>query len=143
MDELEPARNFIKAAESCRLGAYRDSVGVWTIGWGHTEGVHPGQVITQEQADALLEQDMAERLTQMKQMVTTLCTNNQWCALLSLVFNIGVRAFYHSTLLRLLNHGGTNLAVAKQFLVWDHAGGRISAGLVERRKLEAALYLKG
>ena len=97
--------NFIKSHEALRLKAYQDSKGVWTIGWGHTKGVKPGDVITREQAEQFIRDDFAwvER-TLNADLVTgrdkPLVTQNEFDALCSLVFNIGSDAYLESTVRR-------------------------------------------
>jgi len=122
------------------LQTYDDGVGVLTIGYGHTQGVNWGQTITQLQAEELLKQD----LNYFEQSVTTLVkvplTENQFAALVSFTFNVGVGAFSESTLLRLLNQKDYR-AAADQFQRWVNGGGKEMAGLVRRREAERTLFL--
>lgn len=134
--------DLIKSFESCRLTAYQDSVGVWTIGYGHTAGVYAGMTITQAQADAFLRQDLKTAENAVNNKVTISITQNMFDALVSLTFNIGTGAFGTSTLLKKLNQGDINGA-ADQFDVWIHAGGQVVEGLVRRRAAEKALFLNG
>ncbi|MFZ0312971.1 MAG: lysozyme [Candidatus Korobacteraceae bacterium] len=126
--------------EGLRLTAYQDSVGVWTIGYGHTgSDVQPGLTITQEQAGALLLQDVAGAVAAVNRLVTVPLTQNQFDALVDFTFNLGQGNLASSTLLRELNAGNTAGAAA-QFLVWVYAGGVKLPGLVKRRQAEAALF---
>jgi lysozyme len=126
--------------EGLRLTAYQDSVGVWTIGYGHTgSDVRPGLTITQEQASALLQQDVAGAVAAVNRLVTVTLTQNQFDALVDFTFNEGQGNLASSTLLRELNAGNTAGAAA-QFLVWVYAGGVQLPGLVKRRQAEAALF---
>jgi lysozyme len=126
--------------EGLRLTAYQDSVGVWTIGYGHTgSDVRPGLTITQEQAGALLQQDVAGAVAAVNRLVTVTLTQNQFDALVDFTFNEGQGNLASSTLLRELNAGNTAGAAA-QFLVWVYAGGVQLPGLVKRRQAEAALF---
>ncbi len=126
--------------EGLRLTAYQDSVGVWTIGYGHTgPDVQPGLTITQEQASALLPQDVAGAVAAVNRLVTVTLTQNQFDALVDFTFNEGQGNLASSTLLRELNAGNTAGAAA-QFLVWVYAGGVQVPGLVKRRQAEAALF---
>lgn len=126
--------------EGLRLTAYQDSVGVWTIGYGHTgPDVQPGLTITQEQASALLLQDVAGAVAAVNRLVTVPLTQNQFDALVDFTFNVGQGNLASSTLLRELNAGNTAGAAA-QFLVWVYAGGVQLPGLVTRRQAEAALF---
>jgi lysozyme len=132
-----------KQSEGCRLTAYQDSAGVWTIGWGHTgPEVHEGLVWTQAQADAQLLKDMALAEANVRAVVQIPLTKDEFIALCDLAFNIGTGNLDGSTLLRLLNAGDIDGAIA-QFSVWNEAGGRVLAGLVKRRAAEAALFKLG
>lgn len=132
--------DLIKSFEGCRLEAYQDIVGIWTIGYGHVSAdVHPGLTITQAQADDLLAKD----LKRFEDGVSALCpqvNENQFSALVCLSYNIGLSNLKSSTLLKKLNVGDVSGA-ADQFLVWDKAGGKPVAGLLRRRQAERALFL--
>lgn len=125
------------------LHAYRDQVGVWTIGYGHTgPDVVPGLTITPAQAQALLAQDIAAAAACVNNSVTVPLAQNEFDALVDFVFNLGTGAFESSTLLRDLNAGDFS-AAAGQFDLWDHAGGAVVAGLLRRRQAETALFETG
>lgn len=121
------------------LTAYQDQGGVWTIGYGHTAGVHPGQAITQEQAEALLASDIQAAVECVNDSVTVKLTQRQFDALVDFVFNVGEGNFRRSTLLREINAGHFPEAVA-QFRLWDHCGGVVNAGLLRRREAEAEVF---
>lgn len=126
--------------EGCRLTAYQDQVGVWTIGYGHTgPDVTPGLTITQDQAQALLAHDVGKAVTCVNHVVAIQLTQNEFDALVDFVFNLGAGAFTGSTMLRDLNAGNISAAAA-QFDEWDHAGGAVVAGLLRRRQAETALF---
>jgi lysozyme len=129
----------VKAQEGLRLQAYRDGGGVWTIGYGHTNGVKPGDAINRAQADMLLEADLAEAEAAVARLVTVPLTDNQFAALTDFVFNEGAGAFAGSTLLRKLNEGGHALVPAC-LKSWIFLDGRVAPGLVKRRAAEAALW---
>lgn len=129
----------IKEFEGFRSRAYRDPIGVWTIGYGHTRGVRPGDVITQDRADAYLRDDVRIAEADVERGVEVQLVDNQFSALVSFVFNVGGDAFRKSTLLRLLNAGGYT-AVPGQLARWTKAGGRELPGLVRRREAEARLW---
>lgn len=138
------ARQLVEAFEGCQLKAYQDEVGVWTIGYGHTglqhkDGtVYAGRMITQSQADQLLDYDMNQFEHKVQAVVTWPIDDDQFGALVAFDFNTGGLA--DSTLLHLLNTG--NIAdAANQFLLWNHAGGQVLAGLTRRRNAERALFL--
>lgn len=136
-------REQIAAHEGLRLVAYPDpGTGgePWTIGVGHTGGVKPGQRITHEQALQFLAEDLWIAEAAVSSKVTAPLTQNQFDALVSLVFNIGAGAFGGSTLLRLLNLRDYAGAAA-QFLRWNKAGGREMPGLTRRRADERDRFL--
>lgn len=121
--------------EGLRCEAYQDSVGRWTIGYGHTLNVHPGDTCTQLDAEEWLEQDMdwAERVV--NALVTIQLTQGEYDALVDFTFNLGSGSVQHSQLLALVNQGKFAEA-AQQFQLWDHAGGQVVAGLLRRRVAE-------
>ncbi len=123
-----------------RIAAYRDAVGVPTIGYGHTHGVYIGEVVTREQAQEFLKEDLRQAEGAVSRLVKVPLNDNQFAALVSFVFNLGAGALAHSTLLRELNARNYQGA-ANQFLLWTHAGGRVLAGLVRRRRAERQLFL--
>jgi lysozyme len=124
-----------KSFEGCKLSAYQDSKGVWTIGFGHTSGVQPGDTCTQEQADVWLMQDIQWAVTVVNSHVTAPLTQGQFDALCDFVYNCGSGNFEHSTLLGLLNSEDYQGA-ANEFCKWDHAGGVVVPGLLRRRQAE-------
>jgi len=134
---------FIKREEGEKLTAYQDSVGVWTIGVGHTgtvdgKPVARGMTITQNKSTSLLINDLAWVESVINGNVKVPLTQNQYDALCSLVFNIGRNAFTGSTLLRLLNVNNYKGA-ADQLLQWKRAGSDPSL-LLPRRKRERELF---
>ena len=132
-----------KGFEGLRLMAYQDSVGVWTIGYGHTGAdVLPCHGITEPEAEALLLSDMQEAVACVNGAVKVPLTQGQFDALSDFCFNCGRGNFLSSTLLRKVNAGDYEGAAA-QFTLWDHAGGQVIAGLLARRKAEAALFKGG
>ncbi len=133
-------RRLVAEFEGFRGRAYQCPAGVWTIGYGFTKGVQPGDVITREQADARLDAELAEFAEGVHRLLTRPATPNAFGAMVSLAFNIGLAAFARSTVLRLHNAGDATGA-ARAFALWNKAGGRVLPGLVRRRAAEAALYL--
>ena len=130
-----------KGFEGLRLIAYRDCAGVLTVGYGHTgPDVVEGMVIDEADAEALLRKDMQEAVDCVNRAVTAAITQNQFDALVDFCFNVGCGALLSSTLLRKVN-AGDSAEAATQFALWVHAGGEVVAGLVRRRKEEAALFL--
>lgn len=134
--------DFIKAREGLRLKAYLDTGGVWTIGYGAIgPGITQGTVWTKAQADARFDKDVQSREEQLTKMLDGApTTQNQFDALLSLGYNIGMARLSTSTALR-LHKQRKYRAAAAAFLLWNKDNGKINAGLINRRKLERDLYL--
>lgn len=133
-------RQLTEQFEGCRLVAYQDSRGIWTIGYGHTRGVYPGMTCTQAQADAWLQEDIQWAASEVNRLVTVPLTQDEFDALTDFTFNCGSGNFDHSTLLRLLNTGDYADA-ADQFERWDLCDGKVVAGLLRRREAERELFL--
>lgn len=133
--------SLIKSFEGLRLLAYRDAVGVWTIGYGATRGVKAGMSVTKEQAERMLLNDVQRFEPEVERLVQVPLTGNQWDALVSFTYNLGAANLESSTLLRLLNRGDYSGA-AGQFPRWNKAGGKVLPGLVRRREAERVLFLE-
>ncbi|NJL53246.1 MAG: lysozyme, partial [Hydrococcus sp. SU_1_0] len=99
--------NFIKSWEGCNLGSYHCSAGVLTIGYGHTKTTKPNQVITLGEAENLLKLDVQDAVGAVNKLVRVKLSQNQFDALVSFTFNVGIGAFSQSTLLKKLNNGDT------------------------------------
>lgn len=127
--------------EGCVLTAYKDPVGIPTIGYGHTGTVRMGQVITQAEAAQLLADDLAGFVDFLKRVIKVPTSENEFCAMLSLCYNIGGGHFMYSTLLRKLNTGAPRPEVADEFTHWRKSGGNVLPGLVARRAAERLLFL--
>lgn len=145
---MERGIELLKHFESCRLEAYQDGGGVWTIGWGTTAmaglGIVPckGMVITQEEADILLELGVSKFLGTIIPMITRQIPGHQLGAYLSLAYNIGTTAFKNSTTLRRFN-AGDEQGAAEAILWWNKDNGKVIRGLVRRREAERHLFLTG
>lgn len=126
----------IKRFESVRLTAYQDSVGVWTIGYGHTAGVKKGDRITQAQADAFLRDDLS-RVESTVNKLRNVSTQGRFDAVVDFIFNCGAGNFMKSTLKQYIELGKPTWMCQEQFLRWVNAGGQKSGGLVSRRIWEA------
>lgn len=130
----------IKQYEGCRLAAYRCAAGVWTIGYGHTAGIHSGMTITQAQADAYLRQDIAKFEGYVNNPayvpITANLNQNQFDALVSFAFNLGAGN------LRKLCKGRTTAQIAQAMTQYCKANGKVLAGLRRRRAAEQALFNK-
>lgn len=131
----------IKQHEGMKFKAYQDPVGIWTIGFGHTGNVKPGDKITPEQAHELLVKDVATAERCVRQNVTVSLTQGQFDALVSFTFNLGCGRLRTSTMLRLLNEGDYEGA-AEQLPRWNKAGGKVWPGLVRRREDERQMFLQ-
>jgi len=131
----------VKEHEGLRLKPYLCPGKIWTIGYGHTRTVRPGMTITSDQADILLDEDLRLAGKAVGRLVKVPLTNNQFAALASFVFNVGVANFERSTLLRLLNRGWYE-QVPAQLMRWNKVSGETLGGLARRRAAEARLWNK-
>jgi lysozyme len=136
----------IKRNEGCRLDAYPDPAtggDPWTIGYGHTgPEVVDGLSISQSSADELLRQDLAKFEQGVDDAIDEHAgtTDNQFGAMVSLAYNIGLGNFQKSSVIRFHN-AGQYMAAANSFLLWNKAAGREMSGLTRRRHEEATLYM--
>ena len=129
-----------KSFEGLRLTAYQDVAGVWTIGYGSTiPTVHPGEVITEKEAEQRLIDNMQTAVSCVSEAVTITITQGQFDAMVDFCFNVGQGNFRNSTLLRRVN-AGDFAGAAAQFLVWVYAGGVVQEGLDRRRRAEAEMF---
>jgi lysozyme len=139
----EAGLSLIKSFEGCVLTAYLDAVGIWTVGYGHTgPSVHRGLTITQKLAEDILAQDVRRFELGVLNNVKVNLNQNEFDALVSFSFNVGVNALKNSTLLRLLNDGADRSIVAAEFLRWNKGGDKVLEGLTRRRQAEKALFLQ-
>ncbi|WP_423854680.1 lysozyme [Acinetobacter guillouiae] len=130
--------------EGLELKAYDDGVGVCTIGYGttiypHGKAVQYGDTCTIEQAKNYMQYDLRRFEQAVTAAVNVPLNQNQFDALVSLSYNIGIGAFKNSTLLKLLNASDYH-AASDQFDVWIKAGGKTVQGLVNRRAVEKLLF---
>lgn len=141
------ALDLIKEFEGFRAKAYKDAVGVWTIGYGSTAmagvGIEPkaGMEITEAQALAYLDAAVVKFEHNVTKVLKRPANENEYGAMVSLAYNIGPAGFAKSSVLRLFNAGDKEVA-GEAFLLWNKAGGKVLAGLTRRRKAERALFLK-
>lgn len=142
IDGLHLAIPLVKQFEGCKLTAYQDIVGVWTIGYGETLDVHEGMVWTQAQAD----QTLYTRLQGFLARVLGACPQlaqesaSRQAACVSLAYNVGVTAFGSSTVCRMIKAKRYQEA-ADAFLLWNKAGGKVVQGLTNRREAERQVFL--
>lgn len=142
MKTSENGIKLIKRLEGIKTTAYKPTPkDVWTIGYGHTDGVKQGDTITMEKATEYLKQDIQVYENAINTLVKVPLTQNQFDALVSFVFNIGVGAFKKSTMLKFLNANHIPLA-AGQFDRWNKQKGKVLEGLTVRRRVEKELFLK-
>jgi len=141
------ALDLIKEFEGFRANAYKDPVGIWTIGYGTTAmaqvGIEPkaGMVITEAQALAYLDAAIVKFEHNVTKVLKRPANENEYGAMVSLAYNIGPSAFAKSSVLRKFNEGD-NVGAADAFLLWNKAGGKVMAGLTRRRKAERDFFLK-
>lgn len=134
----------VKRFEGWRGRAYRDAVGVWTIGYGHTSmagppRVTPGLRITRAEGEAILRRDLRRYERVVRDAVRVPLNDNQYAALVSFCYNVGPASFRRSSALRYLNRGLYD-QVPRRLALWNRAGGRVLRGLVRRRKAEGELF---
>lgn len=138
--------DLIKKWEGFEAKAYKDAVGIWTIGYGTTAraGVgidpKPGMTITEQEAEWYLEKAVSKFAATISPAITAKANENEFGAFVSLAYNIGPGAFKKSSALRHFNAGDKTRA-ADAFLLWNKAGGKVLQGLVNRRKEERTLFL--
>lgn len=138
--------DLIKRFEGCRLTAYQDIAGIYTIGFGTTAaaglGITPakGMTITLDRAEDLLRQGVEKFAATVDALITSNVNANEFGACVSLAYNIGPNAFAKSTVLRELNAGNKDRAAAA-FKMWNKAGGEVVQGLINRRNAEVTLFL--
>ena len=138
--------DLIKKWEGFKAEAYRDAVGVLTIGYGTTAmaGVgidpKPGMRITEAQAEEYLRRGIDKFAREIRPAITAPINENEFAAFVSLAYNIGPGAFRKSSALRHFNQGNKAKA-ADAILLWNKAGGKVLRGLVNRRNEERALFL--
>ena len=129
----------IKEFEGLRLKAYLCPGGVWTIGYGHTAGVKPGMVISEAQAEEYLKADLISFERYLNGLGLAL-NQNQFDALISLIYNIGIGNFQKSTLLRKARINANDNSIMDEFLRWVYSKGGVLPGLQRRRLREMKLY---
>jgi lysozyme len=144
MNISENGVNLIKKWEGFKSKAYRDSVGIWTVGYGQTgHNINSNTKITLEEAENFLINHLKNVEDVINNRVKVPITQNQFDALCSFLYNIGTSKFTEEncTLLRLINQGNYRGA-AEEFPKWNRAGGKILQGLTNRRLDERELFLK-
>ena len=129
----------IKKFEGCKLKSYKCPAGVWTIGYGHTEDVKEGDIVSPQEADKLLRADVFKFEEYVADNVMVNLTQNQFDALVAWTFNLGVGNLRNSTMLKKLNNADYT-SVPFEMKRWNKAGGKTLDGLVRRRQAESLLF---
>jgi lysozyme len=145
--DLLPALIVIKEFEGYYDKAYRDPVGIPTIGYGtimYPNGakVKMGEKCSKKEAEHWLMFEIEEIIPRIEKLIKVEVSNNQFCALVSFCYNLGTGALGKSTLLKKLNRGDELGEVGLEFKKWINAGGRPLQGLIRRREAERKLFLK-
>jgi len=139
MKTCKEAVDLIKRFEGLRLRAYKCPADVWTIGYGSTLGVQDGMIISAHEAGEFLERDLKRFEGGVTRLCGAVAQPNQFGALVSFAFNLGLGALQRSTLRQKVLRGDHS-DVPAEFMKWTRGGGRILPGLVKRRAAEAELY---
>lgn len=129
----------IKEFEGFHPSPYLCPGKIWTIGYGHSRTVRAGMLLTEAQADQLLDEDLRLFERAVSRLVTVPLSDNQFAALVCFAFNVGAGNFEASTLLKLLNRGWYE-QVPAQLMRWNRANGEVFGGLARRRAAEGRLW---
>ena len=140
MNISQTGLDLLKHFEGCELKAYQDSVGVWTIGYGHTKGIYEGIEISQLEAEKMLKDELeGEYEGYINDIPDVPLEQCQFDALVCWVYNLGPTNLKTSTLRKVLNKGAYD-DVPEQMKRWNKANGKVLKGLVRRRDSEALLF---
>ncbi len=145
MEVNKAGRDLIKKFEGCKLRAYKCPAGLWTISWGLTfypDGtkVKEGDVITQQQAEDYFNAIVDDFAKKVDALIKSNVSENNFSALVSFAYNVGMGNFQRSTLLRKVNANPKDKTILAEFKKWTRANGEVLKGLVRRRDAEAKLY---
>ena len=145
MEVNKAGKDLIKKFEGCKLKAYRCPAGLWTISWGLTfypDGtkVKEGDVITQQQAEDYFNAIVDDFAKKVDALIKSNVTDNNFSAIVSFTFNVGVNNLKKSTLLRKVNANPKDTTIPAEMRKWVRANGEVLKGLVRRREAEAKLY---
>ena len=138
-------RELVKHFEGCKLTSYVCSAGHNTIGYGNTfyengVKVKPGDKITQQRAEELLDVILIKFVQQTNELIKSNVNQNQRDALTDFAYNCGIGNLKSSTLLKLVNANPNDPEIRAQFMRWNKGGGKVLNGLTRRREAEANLY---
>jgi lysozyme len=131
--------SLIKKFEGCELEAYKCAAGVWTIGYGHTKDVKEGDSILKEDAESMLMHELQKYCNDVDIAVKVDLKQNEFDALVSWTYNLGLTNLNSSTMLKVLNEGKHD-EVPAQMKRWNKASGQVKQGLVRRREAEALMF---
>lgn len=136
--------DLIRQFEGFRTAAYRDPVGMWTIGYGHTSmagapEVKPGLTVSEAEAADILARDVDQFARGVRALLRVELSDGQFSALVSFAYNVGVAALRKSSVLTAVN-ARDFAAVPRRLQLWTKAGGHVLPGLVKRRAAEAAMF---
>ena len=145
MEVNKAGRDLIKQFEGCKLKAYKCPAGLWTISWGLTfypdgRKVKEGDVITQQQAEDYFNAVVDDFAKQVDILVKSNVTANNFSAIVSFAYNVGIGNLKNSTLLKKVNANPKDATIPAEFRKWVRANGEVLKGLVRRRDAEAKLY---
>ena len=133
--------DLIKEFEGYSERVYLCPGGVYTIGYGHTKGVQVGDTCTREKAEEYLKDDLRDTEEAVLDLVDVPLTQNQFDALVSLVYNIGSGNFYNSIIRKVINYKVSDIEEYRRaWMMWVKAQGRVLKGLVRRREAEFKLF---
>lgn len=142
----DEAKGIIKFSEGCKLTAYQCPAKIWTIGYGSTfykdgKKVKQGDTISQNQADTLFDTILEKFEKDVKKLIKVKINDNQFGAIISFAYNLGIANLKSSTLLKKIN-ANDFFEASQEFMKWNKAGGKVLNGLTIRRKKESVLFLK-
>ena len=140
----ENGYDVIKSFEGIKNKAYKDSVGIWTVGIGFitVDGVKVNEntTLTNDQIEEQFFKQIVKYENAVNNNVKSVLNQNQFDALVSFTFNLGEGSLKSSTLLKKVNVNPNDTSISAEFLKWNKAGGRVIDGLTKRRQAEAKLY---
>ena len=145
MEVNKAGKDLIKQFEGCKLKAYKCPAGLWTISWGLTfypdgRKVKEGDVITQQQAEEYFDAVVNDFAKQVDVLVKSNVTANNFSAIVSFAYNVGIGNLKKSTLLKKVNANPKDATIPAEFRKWVRANNVVLKGLVKRRDAEAKLY---
>lgn len=144
MTMSEAGYKFLESLESFRAEAYKDEAGKWTIGYGRTENVKQGDKVDEKTALQDIRIHVSKIEDFLNEAIKVPLEQNQFDALVSFVYNVGISAFHNSQLMQMLNHKCYD-TVPYQMKRWKYItvknGKQESMGLINRREREADLWM--